>query len=356
MNTSKLQDIIARVIQSPSPDPGDLVFLLSLNEKDSEILFAAADRMRREIFGEGILVRALVEFSNHCSRRCFYCGLNKDRSDLKRYDMSMDEICMAAAQAAGMGLKTIVLQSGENDDLDPAWLVEVVAALKVRFDLAVTLSCGEKPRAVYELWKNAGADRYLLKIETSNPGLYRRLHPDMDFQNRMRCLDDLAGLGYQVGSGGLVGLPGQTREDLKDDILFFHSRDFDMLGIGPFIPHPETPLAASAQGDLFLTLKMLAVTRLVVPKAHMPATTAVGSLSEKTDDRLEALRAGANVLMPNFTPAEYRSLYEIYPHKRCLQEPSGACVSCMEGMANSLGRYVDYSRGDSLKSFHRNSS
>jgi biotin synthase len=261
--------------------------------------------------------------------------------------MTTAEILASALEAASFGIKTVVLQSGEDDALDPFWLADVVRAIKSGTQMAVTLSVGEKPQEAYALWRSAGADRYLLKIETTNPSLYRRLHPDMDFNRRLECLRVLRELGYQTGSGNIVGLPGQTAEDLAQDILFFKRCDFDMIGIGPFIAHPGTPLGSEGDGDIQAVLKVLAVTRIVVHGAHMPATTAVGSLEE--DHRLAALKAGANVLMPNFTPQPYRQAYEIYPHKRCLAEMSGTCVPCMETMVSAAGRSLDYGRGDSLK-------
>ncbi|MFA5038700.1 MAG: [FeFe] hydrogenase H-cluster radical SAM maturase HydE [Candidatus Omnitrophota bacterium] len=342
--------LIDRLSESPLPDARDLVRLLSLSRDEAQALFQRADDVRRTACGDGILLRALVEFSNRCSRRCFYCGLHKERAALKRYQMTSEEIRACVAQVADKGIKTVVLQSGEDDALDAEWLADVIASLKSCYDIAVTLSCGEKSEEVYDLWRRAGADRYLLKIETSNPALYKKMHPDMSLENRVYCLRVLRDLGYQVGSGSLVGLKGQSLEDLAADIIFFKVHDFDMLGIGPFIPHPQTPHAACRQGDILLTLKMLALTRIMTRNPHMPATTAIGSVEEGRDHRLSALKAGANVVMPNFTPAAYRPLYEIYPHKRCLSEQPGACVPCLEGMAGELGRFLDYGRGDSIRS------
>jgi biotin synthase len=240
----------------------------------------------------------------------------------------------------------VVLQSGEESGLDAHWLKDIISEIKLRFDSAITLSVGERRQKDYKIWKEAGADRYLLKIETSDKRLYQSLHPGMSFKERVNCLRGLKKLGYQVGSGNIIGLKGQTLATIAEDILFFKNEEFDMLGIGPFIPHPMTPLSAEVKGDLKLTLKTVALTRIVTRYAHLPATTALGSL--KDDYRAQALCAGANVLMPNFTPQPYRRLYEIYPGKRCIDEPSGSCGSCMELMAASIGRTIDYSRGDAL--------
>ncbi len=346
-NMPEFQSLLDRVSAGDVPDISDVVAFLDASGEESDVLFARADGIRRACFGDGILLRAIVEFSSRCSRDCAYCGLRKAHRQLKRYRMSPAEILASVLEAAACGIKTVVLQSGEDDALDPLWLAAVIRAVKSAADMAVTLSVGEKPREAYALWREAGADRYLLKIETTNPALYRRLHPDMDFNRRLECLRVLRDLGYQVGSGSIVGLPGQTLEDLAQDILFFKRYDFDMIGIGPFIAHPGTPLGSEGDGDIDAVLRVLAITRILVKNAHMPATTAVGSLEE--DHRLAALKAGANVLMPNFTPQPYRQAYEIYPHKRCLTETSGACVPCMETMAAAIGRCVNYSRGDSLK-------
>jgi biotin synthase len=288
-----------------------------------------------------------VEFSSFCQNDCFYCGLRKKNRTLNRYRLDHDEILKSIDLITSCNIKTVVLQSGEDNELDAEWLAELVRKIRSSCDIAVTLSVGEYSKADYKLWKEAGADRYLLKIETTDEKLYSGLHPGMSFENRLQCLKDLKDLGYQVGSGIIVGLPDQTAESLARDILFFQDQDLDMIGIGPFIPHERTPLAKSSRGELMLTLKALALTRIVTRNSHLPATTALGSLGD--DHRIEALEAGANILMPNFTPAPYRKLYEIYPGKRCVEEPTGSCAACMDVIARSIGRYIDYSRGDSLK-------
>ncbi|MDD5138351.1 MAG: radical SAM protein, partial [Candidatus Omnitrophica bacterium] len=220
-NMSKFQSLLDRVSVSDAQDISDIVALLDASGEETEALFARADDIRRARLGDGILLRAIVEFSSRCSRDCAYCGLRKGHRKLKRYRMDTAEILASTLEAAACGIKTVVLQSGEDDTLDPLWLADVVRAIKSGSDMAVTLSVGEKPREAYALWRRAGADRYLLKIETTNPALYRRLHPDMDIDRRIECLCALRDLGYQVGSGSIVGLPGQTLEDLAQDILFF---------------------------------------------------------------------------------------------------------------------------------------
>lgn len=346
---SKLNDILNRLYRADQPDRADIITLLSLTESAQvRRLYEFADNIRKEYVGDGVLLRGIVEFSNYCNNNCAYCGLKKDNAAISRYRLNASEILDCVEHIYNSGIRTVVLQAGEEDSCDAAWLADVLKEIKQRFDIAITLSVGERSQADYQLWRDAGADRYLLKIETTDKNLYDELHPDMSFDNRLKCLEVLQSLGYQTGTGCMVGLKGQAIETLADDILYFAGKKFDMLGIGPFIPHQDTPLRDEQAGDLDMVFKMLAVTRIVTKDTHMPATTAVGSIGTG-DARLKALVCGANVMMPNYTPAPYKKLYEIYPGKRCVDEPSGACANCMEGLAKSIERYIDYSQGDSLK-------
>ncbi len=346
--------VLERIYAAEMPEPADIEeVLLATDHDEVGLLFAFADQVRREHVGDGVLLRGIIEFSNVCRNTCMYCGLHRDNHRLQRYRLTREQILAAAGNIRHAGIKTVVLQSGEEDNLDGGWLQQVIEEIKSRFDVAVTLSVGERRREEYEQWKQAGADRYLLKIETSDPSLYRELHPGMSFENRIRCLQDLAELGYQTGSGNLVGLKGQSLRSLVGDVRFFKQGNFDMISVSPFIPHPHTPLAAEPAGDLTMTLKMTALARIVSRNAHIPATTAIGSLHGR-DERPKALAAGANVLMPNFTPAPYRRYYEIYPNKRCVGEEVGTCAGCMEQMVAAMGRRVNYGRGDSLKGSLKN--
>ncbi len=343
-----IKEKLAKIYEASIPDKEDLEFVLSIEKTDElGVLFDFANKVRQEFAGDGILLRGVVEFSNYCNNTCLYCGINKNNKTLNRYSMSFEEIIASCEAVVSGGIKTIVLQSGENTNLDPDWLRTLIIGIKSRSDVAITLSVGEEKRENYRLWKNAGADRYLLKIETTDRSLYEMLHPGMSFDNRIRCLDDLESLGYQVGSGIIVGLKGQSIESVADDIIFFKKRNFDMIGIGPFIPHPATPLVDSKRPEVNMVLKVLALTRIVTKNAHLPATTALGSMDK--DYRADGLNCGANVLMPNFTPLKYKKLYEIYPGKRCINDLPGDCPRCMEGLAKSIFRYIDYSKGDSLK-------
>jgi len=342
-----LQSVLRRVYDGDVPARGDLEYLLALKEPSMVAeLYAFADAVRKEHVGDGILLRGIIEFSNHCRNTCLYCGLNRDNIHLERYRLDRGQILQRVEELVRCGIKTVVLQSGEDDTLDPYWFEQLIEEITSKFDIAVTLSVGQKSRSQYELWKRAGADRYLLKIETTDPELYASLHPGMSFDNHLRCTFDLQAIGYQTGSGSIVGLKGQTITTLAEDVLFFRERDFDMLSVGPFIPNSNTALGGRPVGDIGLTLRSIAVTRIVTKNTHIPANTAIASLAGR-DGTIAALRAGANVVMPNFTPEAYRGLYEIYPGKKCLSPEKS--IRKVEKIASELTRYVDYSRGDSLK-------
>ncbi len=348
MSRPVVQHALDRISGPGLPDADALELLLGCTDPaDVEEVFHAADAIRREHMGDGILLRGIVELSSYCGNTCFYCGLHGGNAALERYRMSGSEILDSVARVAAQGIRTVVLQSGEDAVIEAEWLADLVSRITKAHDMAVTLSVGERPREDYELWRKAGADRYLLKIESSDAALYASLHQNRTLETRLRCVQDLFDLGYQVGSGVMVGLKGQSLRHLAGDIRFFAERDFDMIGIGPFIPHPQTRLGQEPAGDVLLTLKAVALTRIVTKNSHLPATTALGSMGR--DYRPDGLKAGANVLMPNFTPLRYKKLYEIYPGKRCVTEPVGACAFCMEGMAAGIGRFIDSSRGDSMK-------
>jgi len=343
----KLQSVLSRVYDSDVPARSDLEYLLALEEPSKVAhLFAFADAVRKEHVGDGILLRGIIEFSNHCRNTCLYCGLNRDNSHLERYRLSRWQILQRVEKLVRCGIKTVVLQSGEEDALDPYWFEQLIEEITSKFDIAVTLSVGQKSCREYELWKRAGANRYLLKIETIDPELYASLHPGMSFDNHLRCTFDLQAIGYQTGSGNIVGLRGQTIATLAEDILFFRERDFDMLSVGPFIPNRNTALGGRPLGDLGLTLRCMAVTRIVTKNTHIPSNTAIASLAGR-DGTIAALQAGANVVMPNFTPEAYRNLYEIYPGKKYITPEES--ISQIEKIASELTRYLDYNRGDSLK-------
>lgn len=324
-----------------------IAWLDELNPEKVSWLYREADRIRKEFMGDEVHIRGIIEFSNYCRRDCLYCGLRKSNDRLFRYRMNPEAIFQAAGEARRLDFKTIVLQSGEDLFYSAKDLCVLVKRIKKEFNLAITLCVGERPFEEYRMFKEAGADRYLLKFETSHRGLFERLKPDSSYEERFRCLEWLRELGYQVGSGNMVGLPGQTTEILAEDILLFHKMDLDMIGIGPFIPDPNTPLAGAAAGDLEKTLKTVALTRMVARNTHLPATTAVGTIHPT--GRQKALQCGANVIMPNATPKEFRKHYQIYPNKICINESPSDCRFCIEGMVTSLGRRAGSGFGDSLK-------
>jgi len=324
----------------------EIIALLKVEGEELSYLYQKADQVREKYHGREVHLRGIIEFSNYCKRNCKYCGLRIDNKKLKRYQMEPEKVIGMALRAIDLGYKTIVLQSGEDDyDADKiAWIIKRVKAAK---EVAITLCLGERDYGEYKLWKKAGADRYLLKHEVGSKEIYQKLHPGMLLEERIKRLEWLKELGYQVGSGIITGLPGQNEEVLAADIRLFKELDLDMIGIGPLIPHPDTPLRKNKPGTVALTLKVIALTRLLLPLAHIPATTALGTLDP--EGRQKALLVGANVVMPNVTERKYRPLYEIYPAKICLDEKPTDCRRCIEGIINSLGRYVSNGPGDSLK-------
>jgi biotin synthase len=318
-----------------------------LKSQDTAWLFAEADRVRREQVGDAVHLRGLIEFSNCCGRDCLYCGLRRSNQSVDRYRMDIEEIFSTARSAASLGYKSVVLQSGENCQYPTTAMCDLLQRIKKELGLAVTLSIGEKTRDEYAALRDAGADRYLLRFETSSEKLFRELKPDSSYDERWQCLKWLRELGYQVGSGIMVGLPGQTPEMIGDDILLMKELDLDMIGIGPFIANPETPLKDAASGTLEMTLKAVALIRIVTQNAHIPATTAMGSIDKQ--GRQKALKCGANVLMPNVTPMEYREHYQLYPGKICIQDKPSDCFLCITGMIRLLGRTIADDAGHSLK-------
>lgn len=328
----------------------DLIYLISSNKFDEKI-FEIADEIRKKYVGNDVHIRAIIEFSNFCKMNCLYCGLRSQNKNLKRYRMKPEEILKRVRLIAEKNIKTVVLQSGE----DPFYTTEIIENLIIeikKMNLAVTLSIGERNFEEYKIWKNVGADRYLMRHETADSNLYKKLHPSDTFENRKNHLLKLKELGYEIGAGFMVGLPGQGAYELSEDLIFLREIDPDMIGIGPFIPNPDTPLRNEKGGDLNTTLKMIALSRILIPTANIPATTAMGSIHPF--GRQMALKCGANVIMPNLTPNPYRPNYTLYPNKICLFESDTACINCVKGMITSLGRKVGNSFGFRIKNFQVN--
>lgn len=333
--------IIAKAEAAHRLTKAEIVALLA-DEDKSQDLFAAADRVRRQYVGDEVHLRGLIEFSNTCRQNCHYCGLRRDNRVIARYRLEPDTIIDFARKAVTYGYRTLVLQSGEDPYYTLDKLTYIIGEIK-KLDVAITLSIGEKTCDEYKALKEAGADRYLLRIETTDKALYEALDPGMSFANRIRCLRDLKDLGYEVGSGCLVGLPGQTLESLADDILFFREIDADMIGVGPFIPNPDTPLAQAAGGTLALSRKVMAITRLLLPDINIPATTAMETLDP--NGRILALQSGANVVMPNVTEGDYRRMYQLYPGKICINDTPAHCRACIGGKIAGIGRKISAGYG-----------
>lgn len=326
----------------------DLQYLLETrNQAALDCLRQAAAETARETFDNRIYLRGLIEFSNYCKNNCLYCGIRRDNAEAHRYRLTEEDILAACDVGHAQGFRTFVLQSGE----DPWWsderLCAVVRAIKARFpDCAVTLSIGERSRESYRLLREAGADRYLLRHETADPEHYAMLHPkELSWEHRMNCLRDLKDLGYQVGAGMMIGSPGQNAERLVTDLRFLKTFRPHMVGIGPFLSHAQTPFAWEPDGSPMLTLRVLAMVRLMLPKALLPATTA---LNTALPDGIEqGVLHGANVVMPNLTPPDLRRHYALYHDKRCTGAESAEGLLELRRRLTAIGYEIDHARGDS---------
>ena len=306
------------------------IIRLLTDEEHQETLLKKADDVRRQYVGDEVHLRGLIEFSNICRNNCLYCGIRCGNKKVIRYRMEEAELVETARKASVLGFKTIVMQSGEDMYYDKDRMCRIIEQIK-KFDVAVTLSI----------------DRYLIRIETTDKDLYHKLDPKMSWQQRYECLLALKELGYEVGSGIMVGLPEQSIESIAEDLLFLKELDVDMAGIGPFIPHPETPLAKEKGGTLNLALRTMAIMRLMLPDINIPATTAMESLHP--EGRIMALKAGANVVMPNVTEGEYRKLYELYPGKICVNDTPAHCRSCIGMKIQMIGRKIGTGYGNHQK-------
>lgn len=342
-----------------APDKDEiLAWLREEDEARLEELWRRADAVRREHVGDEVHLRGLIEISNYCVRQCGYCGLRSGNRSIQRYRMTAEEILGCVDLAVQYGYGTVVMQAGEDYGIERDWLADIVRRIKSKTPLAVTLSLGERPYEDLKAWREAGADRYLLRFETSDPALYALIHPsipDDETPERITILRMLRELGYEVGSGVMVGIPGQTFESLAGDIDIFRNLDLDMIGIGPYISHPETPLGTGTwvheapfreqvPNTELMTYKALALTRLVCPDSNIPSTTALATIN-KAQGRELGLMRGANVVMPNLTPTRYRALYEIYPAKACIDETSDQCRACLHARIHAIQRTVGKGQG-----------
>jgi biotin synthase len=300
-----------------------------------------------------VYLRGLLEFTNHCALDCQFCGIRRSNAGATRYRLTVDQIVELAEAGWKYGLKTFVLQGGEDPWFTADRMTEVVDRIQEATDgqAALTLSVGIRPKDVYARWKAAGANRYLMRFETSDQGLYTKLKNGARLADRLVALDSLRELGYEVGSGYMVGLPGETEETRIANALLCHEKDFDMVGIGPFIPHPDTPLAGSPQQSIDLAVRAAALVRLLLPQANMPATTAAGSLDKQGREKM--LAAGANVLMPNITPESVKKDYLLYPGKICLDESGFECINCLDIRTHLVDKKLSWGRGNSVNAESR---
>jgi biotin synthase len=339
----------------------DILHRLRLEQgAELDALWREADAVRKERVGDAVHLRGLIEFSNECARNCLYCGLRAANRNVQRFRLSCEQVLQCAARARDLGYGTVVLQAGEDGGLDPDWLARVVRDIKEEIGLAVTLSVGEWGEKQLAIWREAGADRYLLRFETSNRALFDRIHPPRPHAarfDRIAQLRILRRLGYEVGSGVMVGVPGQSYDDLARDILLFRDLDLDMIGVGPFVPHPDTPLGRYPErmslpdgeqvpNTELMAYKTFAIARLTCPNANIPATTAVATLNPSQGYEL-ALSRGANVVMPNVSPLDTKINYEIYPNKAGSRVDPYDNDAAIKQRILALGRTLGTGPGDS---------
>ena len=326
--------------------------LKSLIETDDEasakLLREKADEVRQKYYGKKVFLRGLIEVSSYCKNDCLYCGIRRSNKDADRYRLSREDILSCCENGYELGFRTFVMQGGEDGTFTDDFMCDVISEIKSKYpDCAVTLSLGERSYESYKCMKEAGADRYLLRHEAASEELYSQLHPDgMSLENRKKCLFELRELGYQVGAGFMVGAPHQTTEHIIADLRFLQELQPQMIGIGPFIPHHNTPFAEEKGGTLELTLRLLGILRLMFPKVLLPATTALGTIAP--NGRELGLQTGCNVVMPNLSPVKVRKKYDLYDNKICTGEEAAECRSCLQRRINSAGYEVVSERGDCI--------
>lgn len=323
-----------------------ILLIQNRNEETAEYLFEKARAVRRRYYGKDVYVRGLIEFTNYCKNDCLYCGIRRSNTGVERYRLSNEQILECCRQGYALGYRTFVLQGGEDPFFTDERITDIIRSIQqAHTDCAITLSIGEKSHESYLAFFNAGADRYLLRHETADAEHYARLHPkELTLENRKKCLFDLKKIGFEVGCGFMVGSPYQTAESLAKDLLFLAELQPHMVGAGPFIPHHQTPFAGEPAGTLELTLFMLGLIRLTLPRVLLPATTALGTIHPR--GREMGILAGANVTMPNLSPVQVRSKYLLYDNKICTGDEAAECRHCMEKRMQGIGYNVVVSRGD----------
>ena len=344
-----MREIVEHLVANRRLDNESLRALLTecaTNANMLQLLRDCAVRTAREQFGLGIYIRGLIEVSSYCRCDCLYCGLRRSNRSAERYRLTHDEIMACCREGYKLGFRTFVLQGGEDGTHTDAWLENLVRDIRQNYpDVAITLSLGERSEESYKLLYEAGANRYLLRHEAANAELYDALHPTAKgLKNRLECLEALKRIGYQVGMGMMIGVKGQTIDDIVEDLQLIGRMQPQMVGIGPFMPHSSTPLGGEPAGDLRLTLAVVAITRLMLPSALIPSTTALATLSPT--GRLEGILSGANVVMPNLSPSDIRAKYAIYENKASWGKEAAEGLAALEQELNAIGYHIDYSRGD----------
>ncbi len=336
---------VNKLKDTKTADDGELLYLISCDGANAP-LAAAADSVRREVYGNDVYIRGLIELTNYCKNNCYYCGIRRGNKNIKRYRMNRDAIMSCCESGYNLGFRTFVMQGGEDPYYTDDVLCEIISGIKNKYpDCAITLSLGERNKESYKALFSAGADRYLLRHETACKGHYGRLHPDeMSFENRIKCLYDLKETGFQVGAGFMVGSPFQTIENLLADLRFLQKLEPHMVGIGPFISHHDTPFSEYKNGDLLLTLRLLSIIRLMLPNVLLPATTALATIHPQ--GRQMGLKAGANVVMPNLSPVEQRADYSLYDGKVSSGAESAQELDKLKKTVSDAGYSVCVSRGD----------
>ena len=339
--------IVGKLYETHDLTDEELISLINSDDSEvSELLRQRADETRQKYYGKKVFLRGLIEISSFCKNNCLYCGIRRDNKNAQRYRLSREEILSCCENGYELGFRTFVMQGGEDAFYDDRFMCDIISEIKNRYpECAVTLSLGERSAQSYKRMKEAGADRYLLRHETADVELYKKLHPNnMSLENRKKCLFKLKKLGYQVGAGFMVGAPFQTVENLVSDLRFLQDLQPQTIGIGPFIPHHDTPFADEKQGSLELTLKLLGIIRLMFPKVLLPATTALGTISPT--GREMGLKTGCNVIMPNLSPVKVRKKYDLYDNKICTGEEAAECKGCLQRRVQSAGYEIVSERGD----------
>lgn len=346
-----MKHLVEQLVQTQDlPDSGFLALIQDDSAEIQSLLAEKADEVRQKWYGKDIYIRGLIEFTNYCKNNCYYCGIRRDNTNADRYRLTEEDILSCCRQGWALGYRTFVLQGGEDPYFTDQRLCSIVSAIKTAFpECAVTLSVGEKSRESYAAYRAAGADRYLLRHEAASDCLYRQLHPsELSLANRKRCLFDLKELSYQVGAGFMVGAPYQTAEHLLEDLRFLQQLRPDMIGIGPFLTHRDTPFRDQPKGSLHLTLRLLSILRLMFPSVLLPATTALGTLHPL--GRELGMQAGANVVMPNLSPASVRPKYNLYEGKLCTGSEAAEARRELEKRMADIGYQVVTARGDAVRS------